>query len=507
MKQLLFIAVFFISLLSQAQSFQKTYSATYADAKIYSNRLYVLINDSGVKHCVVKKDLNGNILWSKKYSFPSAGTGLFLTANAGKISITHTGGGSTPFISIDTLNGAISSDYIFFPCPPNQQNKSDKLVALNNGIAVKIGCNPMNLQTTVYTTNAITGNTIAAMSIITPTNVGAVAAARITKSGPNSIILYGRTGTNLLFFIKITNPVTMANTGIHILKKQLPSDLDPDFGTDVDSTGSTIFALFRNNNTYTYIKTDTSLSNFTAYTRPINNSFVSHIAYKSGTLYSGVYNVTSSTTCVPILSSVNDNFTPIQTVSYPPISITGTGTATYPRRDFKVSVNSSHVYFTYHENNKLTISKSSNSGALNCTSTTTLPSFANLALVDSLVTTITTLFSEFVSYTNITIPTYSSSAYSHTTSCISVGLNDVISQPKELFTLGQLNSSDYLVSSDITTLKTVKIFDITGNLILNVQDINSSKTRINLSNYPNGIYILKATSNENLEKIFKVLKL
>jgi hypothetical protein len=88
-----------------------------------------------------------------------------------------------------------------------------------------------------------------------------------------------------------------------------------------------------------------------------------------------------------------------------------------------------------------------------------------------------------------------------------VGLNDVISQPKELFTLGQLNSSDYLVSSDITTLKTVKIFDITGNLILNVQDINSSKTRINLSNYPNGIYILKATSNENLEKIFKVLKL
>jgi hypothetical protein len=506
MKRILFVAAFFISLLSQAQSFQKTYSATYADAKIYNNRLYVLINDSGAKHCVVKKDLNGNILWSKKYSFTSGGTGLFLTANAGKISITNTGGGST-FISIDTLNGAISSDYVFFPCPPNPQNKSDKLVALNNGIAVKLGCNPMNLQTTVYTTNAITGNTIAAMSIITPTNVGAVAAARITKSGPNSIILYGKTGPNLLFFIKITNPVTMANTGIHILKKQLPSDLDPDFGTDVDSTGSTIFALFRNNNTYTYIKTDTSLSNFTAYTRPINNSFVSHIAYKSGTLYSGVYNVTSSTTCVPILSSVNDNFTPIQTVSYPPISITGTGTATYPRRDFKVSANSSHVYFTYHENNNLTISKSSNYGALNCTSTTTLPSFANLALVDSLVTTITTLFSEFVNYANITIPTYSSSVYSHTTSCISVGLNDLTKQSNEVFSLGQSGSSDYVISSGAHTLKNIKVYDITGSLIINVQDINSSKTKIDLSNYPTGIYILKATSNENLEKIFKILKL
>jgi hypothetical protein len=40
-----------------------------------------------------------------------------------------------------------------------------------------------------------------------------------------------------------------------------------------------------------------------------------------------------------------------------------------------------------------------------------------------------------------------------------------------------------------------------------VQDINSSKTKIDLSNYPTGIYILKATSNENLEKIFKILKL
>ena len=89
MKRILFVATFFISLLSQSQSFQKTYSATYVDAKIYNNRLYVLINDSGAKHCVVKKDLNGNILWSKKYSFPSAGTGLFLTANAGKISITN----------------------------------------------------------------------------------------------------------------------------------------------------------------------------------------------------------------------------------------------------------------------------------------------------------------------------------------------------------------------------------------------------------------------------------
>lgn len=268
---------------------------------IYKDRLYMLTADSTFKYCVVKKDLNGNILWSKKYNFSKLGGGnYFFTANAGKISVTHTGG-SGAFLSIDTLNGAISTDYVFNPCPPNPQNNSDKLVALNNGFVVKLGCNPMTLQQTLYTTNAITGNTIAAMSITTPTNIGAIGAARITKAGPNSVILYGRTSlTNLMFFIKITNPVTMANTGIHILKKQLPFDLDPDYGTDVDSVGSTIFALYRNNNTYTYVKTDTSLSSFTAYSRQINNNFVSHVAYKSGTLYSGVYNVTSSTTQPPV---------------------------------------------------------------------------------------------------------------------------------------------------------------------------------------------------------------
>lgn len=207
------------------------------------------------------------------------------------------------------------------------------------------------------------------------------------------------------------------------------------------------------------------------------------------------------------MSSVNDNFTPLQTVSYPPITITGTGTATYPRRDFKVSANSSDVYFVYRENAYSIISKSNNFGVLNCTNTTTLPSFANLALVDSLVAPITqTVFSFFV-YSNITIPTYSSSVYSNTLSCISVGLNGLNKQAKEVFTLGQLGSSDYLVSSGITTLKTVKVFDITGNLIINMQDINSSKIKIDLSNYANGIYILKATSTENLEKVFKVLKL
>ncbi len=509
MKRILFVAAFFISLLSQAQSFQKTYDAAYADMMVYKNRLYLLNYDSALKYCVVKKDLNGNILWSKKYSFSAAGGGnYFFTANAGKISVANTGG-SGAFLSLDTLNGAISADYAYSPCPPNPQNKSDKLIALDNGLVVKLACNPSTFQQTLYTTNAITGNTISAMSIITPTNIGSIGAARITKAGPNSVILYGRTSvTNLMFFIKITNVVTMANTGMHILKKQLPFDLDPDYGTDVDSVGSTIFALFRNNNTYTYVKTDTSLTSFTAYTRQINNHFVSHIAYKSGALYSAIYNVTGSTTCVPILSSVNDNFTALQTVSYLPIAITGTGAAHNPNRDFKVSASSNHVYFAYRENANLVISKSNNFGVLNCTSTATLPSFANLALVDSLVAPITqtsSLFSMF--FSNITIPTYSSSVYSHTTSCISVGLNDLTKQSNEVFSLGQSGSSDYVISSGTHTLKNIKVYDITGSLIINVQDINSSKTKIDLSNYPTGIYILKATGAENQEKVFKVLKL
>ncbi|MDP3556477.1 MAG: T9SS type A sorting domain-containing protein [Bacteroidota bacterium] len=508
MKHFLFSILFFSFLFSFGQSFQKSYAATYTDATIYKNRLYVLVRDSGAKHCVVKKDLEGNIIWSKKFGFTTVGGGLFLTANAGKISITHTGGSTTPFISIDTLNGSISTQYAFFPCPPNPQNKSDRVIALNNGVVVKLGCNPMTLQQTIYTTNSITGSTIAAMSITTPTNIGSIGAARIAKSGPNSVILYGRmSSTNLMFFVKITNPVTMANTGIHILKKQLPFDLDPDFGTDVDTVGSTIFALFRNNNTYTYVKTDTSLSSFTSFTRPINNNFVSHVAYKNGALYSGVYNVTSSITCVPILSSVNNNFTTVQTVSYPPIPITNTGTATYPNRDFKVSCSGGNVYFAYHNSNNLTISKSNNFGSLNCTGTTTLPSFSTLLLVDSLVSSITATISSFVSYANTSIQSYSSSVYSHTISCISVGVADFVKHAEEVFTVGQLSSSDYLISATSSTIKALQVFDIAGNLILNLDNINSNKTKINLSNYSNGIYILKATSSEKSEKVFKLLKL
>jgi predicted GTPase len=88
-----------------------------------------------------------------------------------------------------------------------------------------------------------------------------------------------------------------------------------------------------------------------------------------------------------------------------------------------------------------------------------------------------------------------------------VGLNDLTKQSNEVFSLGQSGSSDYVISSGSHTLKNIKVYDITGSLIINVQDINSSKTKIDLSNYPTGIYILKATSNENLEKIFKILKL
>jgi hypothetical protein len=507
MKKSLLLLSLLSTFISLSQSFQKVYEPnSFTDVLIYKSRLYVLESNVSDGYFIVKKDLAGNVIWSNKYAGPGVFGQLFFSSSNGKINIGQTGGSTTAFFTIDTLTGQPSNDYSFFPCPPNPQNKSDKLISLENGLTVKLGCNPNTLKQTIYTTNAITGNTLAAVSINSITGVGNIMQARITKIGKNSILLYGITSVNnLMFCMKITDPVTLANTGMRVLKKQLPSDLEVDFGTDIDSSGNVIFLLYRSNSQYTYIKTDSTLSSFNSYSRPIDNNFVSHIAYKNNTLYSAIYKPNSSTKAFPILSSVNSNFVSIQNVLYPLATVGGTGSATYPNRSFKIANTNSDVYFTYSDSN-LVIVKSNNYGMLNCTNTTTLPAFTNLVLGDSLSVGISTTVSPFVFYTNITVTTTPLSPYTFTTNCLTTGSNDFLGSKIGSMSLVQCSFSEYVINSTHSLIDGVIIYDINGRLVKAIKDVSAEQLKIDLSSQPNGIYLLRAKDVNGHEKAFKIVK-
>jgi hypothetical protein len=508
MKKSLLLLLLLTTLISVSQSFQKVYEPnTFTDVLTYKGRLYVLENNVTDGYFIVKKDLTGNVIWSNKYAGPGLAGLLFFSASNGRINIGQTGGSATAFFSIDTLNGQPSNDYSFNHCPPNPQNRSDKLISFDNGLTVKLGCNPSTLKQTIYTTNAITGNTLAAVSVNSITGVGNILQARITKAGKNSILLYGITSvTNLMFCMKITDPVTLANTGVHILKKQLPSDLELDFGTDIDSSGNVIFLLFRSNSQYTYIKTDSTLSSFNSYSRPISNNFVSHIAYKNNTLYSAIYKPNSSTKAFPILSSVNSNFVPIQNVLYPLATVGSTGSATYPNRNFKIANTNSDVYFTYSDSN-LVIVKSNNYGMLNCTNTTTLPAFTNLELGDSLNVGISTTVSPFMFYANITVTTTPLSPYTFTTNCLTTGSIDLLGSKVERMSLVQYSFSEYVISSTFSLIDDVVVYDINGRLVQAIKNVSAEQLKVDLSSQPNGVYLLRAKDVYGHEKAFKIIKL
>ena len=179
-KLLLSLGLCFIAFIASSQSYKRTYSLTgFTDFVVYGNRVYILNEDSTNSFNVTKSDMLGNVIWTNRYIGTSMASNKLISANGGRILLNSTGGSNTPFITIDTVSGNVVNSFIYFPCPPNPQTKSDRVVTLDNGITVKLGCDPISSKTTIYTINSITGATVSAKSIsnFTGTNL------KITKLG------------------------------------------------------------------------------------------------------------------------------------------------------------------------------------------------------------------------------------------------------------------------------------------------------------------------------------
>lgn len=492
---------------SFGQSYTNTYSSgAFLDMQTVGNRLFVLTASptTFTQVMLTKMDNMGNVIWTKLYN---NSTVQFFSAEGGRLNFASTGGSGTKNFSVDTLNGNIIGSFAYYPCPPNPQNNSDKLLSLPDGKAIKIGCDPQTFQQTIFISLASSGtSSISARSIITTTNVNQIGNARITKAGAKSFIIFGQLlPSKAYFFAKVNDPMNMNSITLHILKKDLPDDLAPDFATNGVSNSNQLIFLFRNNNQYTYIQSDTSLTSFNAHSRLINNLYVSHLHFENNVLYSAMYLVTGSTSVNPVIQTVNvSNFTPIQTLSYPSVAVTGTGSANFPLRSYKIANIGNTVYLGYGTNN-FNLTRSTNQGITNCSAMANAPAFTTLNLTDSAQVVQTTSAVAFPFYQNNAAITMSVlPAYSSNQSCLLTGVLE--QQSSLILSIAAIENSTYRISSESSYITEWRLSDINGKAILTEQLLHDVQKDISLDHLPSGVYVLKVKTSEGLYKTFKLIR-
>jgi hypothetical protein len=454
---------------------------------------------------VTKTDLQGNVIWTNRYFANNLAANKLISGNGGRLLLNSTGSSNTPFISIDTLNGNLVNAFVFYPCPPNPQNKSDRVVALDNGITVKLGCDPGTLKATLYMINSVTGATVSAKSI----NNSPVGSCKITKLGPNSILLYGVGAGGTLMFIKISDPVNITNGSFKVLKKQLPPELAPDFGTNVDPATGNVFVLysdFYGDSIHTIIKTDSSLSSFNSYTRPKVPYMISDIKYSNNTLYTAVYKTVSTNMANPMIISYNNVLNPLQIVEHPVTSVP-MANINYPNRAFKIGSINSDVYFGFNDGVTV-MTRSQNHGVLNCTTTGIVPAFNALQLQDSIIVPVTFTNTSFFTYSSYTVTKSPRAATNGSISCLSpTALQQIKGEFFEEIELFRVEQGVHAIKSHNAELKSYKLYDIKGSVIEENNMLTSTEHILNLSEKGNGMYFLHIKDKAGHEKVFKITSL
>jgi len=477
----------------------------------YQNKIYVADHDSSGLLFLHKLDIGGNLIWSKRYQFLPAPPAMNIEGFGGNVFLINEAsqGMSAQFIiKIDTSSGAIVDTTIFNPCPPaTNRTKNKNHVILDNGLIVTYACKTGSGRPCLFVTNAVSGDLISANEFIEPSILGTLYDARITKLTGNSILLYGRGSNGLYYFSKITNPITLANTGLHVLK-QNPAlgGMVVESATEYNGSTNKIFMLYRfngANTTNVVIQSDTSLNEFKAYKYGAGNYFSSAILQSNNKLYLGAYSMNVFASSGNYLVSVFDlNLNHQQTNQFSAVPFNTLQVIPY-RALSLTSDNNSKVYTAFDtrsiatasNNNLLHLYKlNTNAESICSTPFGSAPNFTLSNLQDSLVATLTTTTGLLPFKSSYTI-TAQNSSITGSMSCIISNLTDKTSNAFNTCVYPNPAKNELTVRSQISNGYII-ITDVLGKIVLN-ENINSNRTTFNVERLENGCYILKLIDGSN----------
>jgi len=478
----------------------------------YENRIYALGYDTLSNHRVTKFDLQGNVIWSRVYTITggvvesiNAGAGRVVIGNASSLSSVRT-------VFIDTLDGTVHGHHYNYICPPWPQNSSTRDVILDNNLYVKIGCDPAaTSKPTLWTYNSVTGASVSAVRIDLPVEFGGYSNPRIAKIGPNSILLYCSSTTSLIAFAKITNPTNLSGVSFKILKKHSNELFLPDLCSEYTNTGS-CFMLFRNNfgspntsNKYMIIKTDSSLSNFNGWIRDADSNIISSINISNNSLYLDTYQKLPGTNRVNVLQMSDymmNNVTGIEMNTSTYASWFGTPVSPSRHND----ITSYNNYWIYSYNPTLIISSVPNPS---CTNTATVPAWTNITLEDSIQTAvITTSLINMMSYSySTTLVTQTASVLSNiscSTAAVTTGVkNHSFLESVYLYLSG--NNEYTIISSGDELISGIKLYNLSGKTIRELNNLNTNRKEIHLDNEARGMYLVEIISRKNISVFKKII--
>lgn len=484
----------------------------------YQNRLYVTDNDSTGLIFLHKLDVGGNILWSKRYTIqsnlPGSMPAFQLDAFGGHVFLINESGqsmGRQHIIKIDTTSGAIVDTTGYDPCaPPNFRSKNKSHVIMDNGYIVTYACKGGTGRACLFVTNSSTGELISANEFIDPSVIGVLYETRITKLTENSILLYGRASNGLYYFSKITDPVTLANTGLHVLKKNtFLGGFTPESATEYNPGSSKIYMLFRNTTTNLIIESDTTLSEFKAHRFVNSNFMMSNMLHKNNKVYVGAYtmNVTAGTGDYQI-AVFNQSLIHQQTNRFSATPFNTLQVIPYRALNLAADANQ-NIYMAFDarsvatssNNNQFHLLKLNASAQSTCSTLSSItPSFAVANLQDSLVATL--------SYTTGIIPSKLSYTISQQNSNLNGSINCIISNlPKHKITHVKVYPNPAINKLSIEMDEedaSLFIYSITGKLLF-TKKIQDKTTKIDIENLENGIYLIQLINSSG--SILKAEKL
>lgn len=473
----------------------------------YGNRLYVVDHDSSGLIFLHKLDLGGNVVWSKRFAIqsnlPGSMPALQVDAFGGHVFLINESGqsmGRQHIIKIDTTSGNIADTTGFDPCAPaNLRSKNKSHVILDNGLIVTYACKGGTGRACLFVTNSTTGELISAREFIEPSAIGVFYDTRITKLSGNSVLLYGRASNGLYYFSKITDPITLANDGLHILKQNtFLGSLFAESATEYIPGSDKMYMLFRNNTTNLIIETDTALSEFKGHRFVNNNFMMSNMLHKNNKLYVGAYtmNVIGGTGDYQV-SVFNQSLIHQQTNRFTAVPFNTVQTIPFRALNLTSDQNQ-NIYMAFDarsvstssNNNQFHLYKLNASAQSTCSSLSTItPSFAVTNLQDSLVATL--------SNTAGVIPSKLSYTITQQNSNLNSSLNCIISSssPKQLeknqIRIYPNPAGNEVVIESVNENSTVNIYTITGKLVFKGIS-KSGSLKIDTEKLENGVYIVKS---------------
>jgi hypothetical protein len=490
-----------------------------SDLIVYKNRLYISDHDSLGNLFLHKASLEGSILWSKKYVFSSPLPAFNIDAYSGHVFLINEFGQSVTnqhIFKIDTLNGNIIDTIGYIPCTsPTNLTKQKNHVILNNGYIVTYACKTGTGKPALFVSDANTGNLISANEFVLPTSLnGLLYDTRISKLGPNSLLLFGRSSSGIYYFCKITNPVTLSNTGFHVLKQHpFLGSLIVESSTEYDYSSNNVFLLFRNSTNNLIIKSDTSLSYFNSYNYVSNNFWASSILNKNNKFYlsASSINVFASITTMQI-SVFDQNMNHIETTRMNAVPFNSL--QAIPFRAVNLAADTNQFVFmgydaksnnTSTNNNKLILNKLNLNGNSICSlNSPNYPTFTFSPLQDSIITTL--------NYSVSVLPTKLNYSFTTSNSNLAQPGACLVSETKNLnmltsdIKINSINCCDYEIVSAHQNIIKAELINVSGYRRI-ISNEKNRELNLNLCNHEKGLYFIKLYFENGFVKTIKVLNI